>query len=179
MNQKWIHFVFYTTYIVLPLINDNEPHMTNCNFIMLYFQNIWINYFKPVFHNKNNTKGNKEGHQKRETMITGTFAYTWSCLPPLSTDSKVEKRKLHSHLGELNKRIILSRANSQVCVQSNPLPHQSYGHRCTLQFMLIRAISSQRKIIVTSFTIHVLQDFCYDSEGSTSKRCSYTIFIIV
>lgn len=47
--------------------------------------------------------------------------------------------------------------------------------------MLIRAIRSQRKITAISFTMHthVLQEFYYDSEGSTCKRCCCTICILV
>lgn len=62
---------------------------------------------------------------------------------------------------------------AQEYVQSNPPPLYSahYEHRCTIQFMLIRAIISQRKIIAFSFMVHthVLQEFYYNMEGSTAR----------
>lgn len=37
-------------------------------------------------------------------MTTNTFAYTCSCLPPLSLDNKAKKGKRQSHLGGLDEK---------------------------------------------------------------------------
>lgn len=59
VHYRWIQNYksdfFYVLYIVQPLTNDNEPRMTKYNDDTLYFQTISNKYFKPVFHNRNNT----------------------------------------------------------------------------------------------------------------------------
>lgn len=109
-------------------------------------------------------------------MTTNTFTYKCSCLPPLSLDNKVMKENVTlTWVGWMRKQTAKqTEGKAQEYVQSNPPHHHSahYEHRCTIQFMLIMAISSQRKVIAFSFMVHthVLQEFYYSTEGSTARN---------